>query len=186
MAQTSQKRSCHLISLHLVASEISATITSNNGKTGVNVLGLVNRFSTSCVKCWTTNLCFHVGKGSIVIMNQLELIYNSQFKDSHSHHIHTCFLIIDTGRNWLQISLLFWHFRQVQSPECRDLYFLSTHCVCSLKNFISSHLFIALRDHNIIKSASKHFLANVTGSHEASCRKAPLRIFPKKHIVHKE
>ena len=30
----------------------------------------------------------------MIIMNQLKSIYNSPFKDSHSHPIHTCFLII--------------------------------------------------------------------------------------------
>ena len=28
-------------------------ITSNHRQTGMNVLGLLNRFSTPCVKCWT-------------------------------------------------------------------------------------------------------------------------------------
>ena len=31
----------------------------------------------------------HVGKGLVIIMNQLKSIYNSSFKDSLSHLIHT-------------------------------------------------------------------------------------------------
>ena len=33
-------------------------------------------------------------KGPVIIMSQLKSIYNSPFKDSHSHPIHTCFPII--------------------------------------------------------------------------------------------
>ena len=36
----------------------------------------------------------HDSKGSGIIINQLKSIYNSLFKDSHWHPIHTCFLII--------------------------------------------------------------------------------------------
>ena len=48
----------------------------------------------------------HASKGPVIIMNQLKSIYNSPFKDSHSHPIHTCFPIIDsnapiTGLQWL-------------------------------------------------------------------------------------
>ena len=38
--------------------------------------------------------CIHACKGLVIIMNQLRSIYNSPFKDSYSHHIHTCFPII--------------------------------------------------------------------------------------------
>ena len=46
-------------------------------------------------KRWTANFCIdlHASKGPVIIMNQLKSIYNSQFKDSHSHSIHTCFLL---------------------------------------------------------------------------------------------
>ena len=60
----------------------------------MNVLALVNRFKTSSVKCWTANFCIHAGKGLVIIITQLKSIYNSLFKDSHSHPIHTCFPII--------------------------------------------------------------------------------------------
>ena len=36
----------------------------------------------------------HANKGPVIITNQLKSIYNSQFKDSHSHPIHTCFPMI--------------------------------------------------------------------------------------------
>ena len=38
--------------------------------------------------------CIHASKGPVIIMNQLKSIYNTPFKDWHSHHIHTCFPII--------------------------------------------------------------------------------------------
>ena len=55
----------------------------NNRKIGVNVVGLVNRFQTSSVKCWTAIFCIHVVKGPVIIMNQLKSIYNSPLEDSH-------------------------------------------------------------------------------------------------------
>ena len=36
----------------------------------------------------------HASKGLAIIMNQLQSIYNSPFKVSHSHPIHNCFPII--------------------------------------------------------------------------------------------
>ena len=69
-------------------------ITSNNRKIGVNIVDLVNRLSTSGVKYWTVNFVSLLVKGPVIIMNQLKLIYNSQFKYSHSYSIHTCFPII--------------------------------------------------------------------------------------------
>ena len=39
-------------------------------------------------------ICIYAGKGPVIITNQLESIYNSPFKDSLSHHIHTCFPMI--------------------------------------------------------------------------------------------
>ena len=69
-------------------------ITSNHRQTGVNVLDLLNRFSTSSVKCWTVNFCNHASKDPVIIMHQLKSSYNSPFKDSHSHPIHTCFPMI--------------------------------------------------------------------------------------------
>ena len=38
--------------------------------------------------------CIHASTGPVIIMNQLKSIYNSSFKDLHSHPIHACFLII--------------------------------------------------------------------------------------------
>ena len=72
----------------------SRIITSNNRKTGVNVLGLLNRFSTSSVKCWTVNFCIHASKGPVIIISQSKSIYNSLFKESYSHSIHACFPMV--------------------------------------------------------------------------------------------
>ena len=60
----------------------------------VYVLGLFNRFSTSSVKCWTVNFCIHASKCPVIIMYQLKSLYNSPFKDTYSHPIHTRFAII--------------------------------------------------------------------------------------------
>ena len=38
--------------------------------------------------------CFHASEGPVIIMNELKSIYNSPFKDLHSHPYHTCFPII--------------------------------------------------------------------------------------------
>ena len=57
-------------------------------KTGVSVVALVNRFLTLSVKFWTANLCTHASKGQFIIIDQLNSIYNSPFKDSYSHPIH--------------------------------------------------------------------------------------------------
>ena len=73
------------------------TITSNDRKTGVNVAALVNRFYTSNVKCWTANFGIYASKGAVIIMNQLKSIYNSLYKDLHSHPIHTCFPAITSN-----------------------------------------------------------------------------------------
>ena len=66
-------------------------ITTNHRQTGVNVLGLLNRFSTSSLKCWT--LIFFVSM-PVKVKHQLKSLYNSRFKHSHSHPIHTCFPMI--------------------------------------------------------------------------------------------
>ena len=64
---------------------MSACITSNHWKKGVNVVAVANRFGTSSVKCWTPYFCIHAGKGPVIIMNQLKSIDNSPLKDAHSH-----------------------------------------------------------------------------------------------------
>ena len=66
-------------------------ITSNHWQSGVNVLGLLNRFSTWSVKCWTVNFCIHASKCPVIIVHQLKSLYNSPLKNSYSHPIHTCF-----------------------------------------------------------------------------------------------
>ena len=38
--------------------------------------------------------CDLASEGPDIIMHQLKSIYNSPFKDSHSHPIHTCFAMI--------------------------------------------------------------------------------------------
>ena len=40
------------------------------------------------------NFCIHAGKGPVIIVNQLKSLYKSPFKNSYSHPIHTCFLMI--------------------------------------------------------------------------------------------
>ena len=72
----------------------STGITGNHRQTGVNVLGLFNRFLTSSVKCWTANFCIHASKGPDIIMHQLKSLYHSPFKNLYSHPIHTCFPMI--------------------------------------------------------------------------------------------
>ena len=82
---------------------IFRSITSNHRKAGVNVLGLLNRFSTSNVKCWTVNFCIHAGKGPVIIMRQSKSLYNSPFKDSYSHPIHTCFAMIASNEIFKEV-----------------------------------------------------------------------------------
>ena len=91
---------------------LAGLITSNHRQTGVNVLCLVNRFSTSSVKCWTVNFCLHVSKGPDIIMNQLKFLYNSPFKNSYSHPIHTCFPMIASNERGVQILSFSCSFRQ--------------------------------------------------------------------------
>ena len=45
------------------------TITSNNRKIGVNVVALVNRFSTSSVKSWIAIFCIYARRGPVNIMH---------------------------------------------------------------------------------------------------------------------
>ena len=54
-------------------------ITSNRRQIGVNIVGLLNRFKTSSVKCWTTNFSIHGSDCPVFIMNQLKSVYNSLF-----------------------------------------------------------------------------------------------------------
>ena len=46
------------------------------------------------VKCWTANVCIYASKDPVIIMNHLEFICNTLFKDSHSRSIHICFSIV--------------------------------------------------------------------------------------------
>ena len=39
------------------------------------------------------NFCTHAGEVPVIIQHHLKSIDNSQFKDSHSHPIHTYFVI---------------------------------------------------------------------------------------------
>ena len=45
-------------------------------------------------KLWTANFCDLVREVPDITMHQLKSIYNSPFKDSYSHPIHTCFPMI--------------------------------------------------------------------------------------------
>ena len=80
--------------VYFLSCGIQIFITSNDRQTGVNVLGLLYRFSTLSVKCWTGNFCIHASRGPVIIMHQLKFLYNSPFKNSYSHPIHTCFPMI--------------------------------------------------------------------------------------------
>ena len=77
-------------------------ITSINRKIGVNVVNLIKRLSTSSAKCWTAIFCTHIRRGPVNIMHQLTFIYNSSFKNSHSHPIHTCFPMIASNTPRIQ------------------------------------------------------------------------------------
>ena len=46
------------------------------------------------MNCWTTNFCINASEGPFIIIHQLKFVYNSPFKDSHSHPIHTCLSVI--------------------------------------------------------------------------------------------
>ena len=70
-------------------------ITSNNRKTGVNGVALMNKFEPSSVKCWTANFCIHASKGPVIIMNQLNP--NRPLNDLHSHP--TWFPIIASNKS---------------------------------------------------------------------------------------
>ena len=52
----------------------------------------------------TANFYIYAGKGQDIIINQLESIYNNQFKDSHSHPIQICFPIIASNEMFCKIS----------------------------------------------------------------------------------
>ena len=94
-------------------------------KVKVNVVALVNRFLTSSVKCWTANFCIHTNKGPVIMMNKLKSIYNSPFKDSHSHPIQTCFPMIasnaDLGTTPLLLTSGGHRWRPVQTGSLEDL-----------------------------------------------------------------
>ena len=68
----------------------------------------------SVVIHWTANFCIHANKGPVIIMAHLKSIYNSPFKDLHSHPIHTCFLIIASNGKYTFLlsrnSILWWSF----------------------------------------------------------------------------
>ena len=80
--------------------KVSQILTSNHRQTGVNVLDLLNRLSTSSVKCWTVNFGIHSSKGPVIITHQLKSLYNSPLKNSYSHRIHTCFTMIASNGSY--------------------------------------------------------------------------------------
>ena len=85
-------------------------ITSNHRQIGVNIVGLLNRFWTSSVKCCTTNFSIHASECPVFIMNQLKSVYNIPFLDSYSHPIHTCLSMIASNvfvAKWVNISIKF-------------------------------------------------------------------------------
>ena len=61
------------------------------------------------------NFCIHASKGPVIIMSQLKSIYNSPFKDSHSHPIQTCFPMIASNVHEI------WHATKFQ--EKMDAFF---------------------------------------------------------------
>ena len=44
-----------------------------------------------------SHFCIHAIKGPFINMNQLKSIYNSPFKNSYSHPIHTCLATIPSN-----------------------------------------------------------------------------------------
>ena len=52
--------------------------------------------------------CIHASKGAVIIRNQLKYIYNSPFKDSLSHPINTCFLIIASNAVRVELLGVYW------------------------------------------------------------------------------
>ena len=79
----------------------------------------------------------HAGKSSVIIINQLKSIYNSKFKESDTHPIHTCFLIIASNGNVakLVIQLIYVMWLVAESPIGRTdgnvMKILSFSCFCS-------------------------------------------------------
>ena len=66
----------------------------------------------------------HASKGPVIIMYQLKSIYNSSFKDSHSHPIHICFPVIASNApindlQWLdRLVALELTLSQIASSTC--------------------------------------------------------------------
>ena len=83
----------------------------------MNAVALVNRFQTSSVKCWIANFCIHTSKGPAIIVNYLKSIYSSPFKDSHSHPIHTYFVIIASNVVKIHFNLDVFSFLVIISKQ---------------------------------------------------------------------
>ena len=49
--------------------------------------------------------CDLASEGPVIIMHQLKSIYNSLFKDSHSHPLHTCFTMIASNVFWKKLQV---------------------------------------------------------------------------------
>ena len=78
------------------------------------------------MKCWTTNFCTHASEGQFIIKHQLKSVYNSPFKDLHSHPIHTCLSVIannDSGSTLNQLAAVCIGIQQNTSTlESRIIY----------------------------------------------------------------
>ena len=68
-------------------------ITSNNWKTGVNVVALVSRFKTSSGKCWTANVCIHASKSPL--LNKFESTLKINLQSAYLEVV-LCFRIIQS------------------------------------------------------------------------------------------
>ena len=52
------------------------------------------------------HFCIHASEGPFITIHQLKSVYNSPFKDSHSHPIHTCLSVIASNdvKEWVLIN----------------------------------------------------------------------------------
>ena len=71
----------------------------------MNDVAIVSRFQTSRVQCCTGNYCDIVSEGPAIIMHQLKSFYNSTFKGSRSHPIHTRFARIASNEYSIKFAL---------------------------------------------------------------------------------
>ena len=83
----------------------------------MNVVASVNRFKPQELNVGLSLfVIWLITNGPDIIMHQLKSIYNSPFKESHSHPVHTCFAMIASNVTIIK----FW------SLKCQLEYTFST------------------------------------------------------------